>query len=324
MVKPIVVAPSPTSTGCHTITGSDDVIIDGKPATRILADTGGAPIIGPGATTTFINGMPASLPGDAIVSHGLPPHALMTTTSIQSKVFAGTGFSDLGGVVTDGNGNIIDPDSDLGGGPGTGTANIELKLLSFSPQQSQISVSNPNDPCYVERNCLEQGGFNQWLEKNIFSYLKPDCHGPLKFNFTIQNSGSDPCPPFKCRIWEVPSPGYNYVFAANSGGILSQNGWRNDLHPYDSQPYSNGNHLISIPGIPAGSNYSGVAEVPSFRIQRAGGNQPRCNGPGSTAGSPYAQQTRHYFMSVDILGEVTEFTEVQYTSGSTAKSVDAV
>lgn len=322
MVKPIVVATSPTSTGCHTITGSDDVIIDGKPATRILADMGGAPIIGPGATTTFINGMPASLPGDAIVSHGLPPHALMTTTSIQSKVFAGTGFSDLGGVVSDGNGNIIDPNSDLGGGPGTGTANIELKLLHFTPQQSQISVSRPQDACYVTRNCFNEFN-NQYNAKNVLSRLRPDCHGPLKFNFTISNQGSDDCPPFKCRVWEVPSAGYNYVFAADSGGILSQNGWKNNLVPGDSQPYSNGNHLITVPGIPAGGTYNGVAEVPNFRSQRAGGNQPRCDGYGVTIDSPYPQETRHYFMSVDILGEVTEFTEVQYTNGSTAKSVDA-
>lgn len=320
MVKPIVVAPSPTSTGCHTITGSDDVIIDGKPATRILADTGGAPIIGPGATTTFINGMPASLPGDAIVSHGLPPHALMTTTSIQSKVFAGTGFSDLGGVVSDGNGNILDSDSDLGGGPGTGTANIELKLINFSPQQSQINVSNPNSDCYVSRTCTSQTG-NSNLRTNYSSILKQSCHGPLRFSFTIQNSGSDPCPPFKCRVWEVPSPGYNYVFAADSEGILSNNGWRNNLHPNDSQPYSNGNHLISIPGIPAGGSYNGVAEVPNFRQQKAGGRNRLCNG---LLSAPIPQETRHYFMSVDILGEVTEFTEVQYTNNSFAKSVDAV
>ena len=319
MVKPIVVAPSPTSTGCHTITGSDDVIIDGKPATRILADTGGAPIIGPGATTTFINGMPASLPGDAIVSHGLPPHALMTTTTIQSKVYAGTGFSDLAGIVVDDNNNI-DFDSDLGGGPGAGTANIELKLLSFYPQQAQISVSRPQDACYVSRTCTNGSG-NQYQAKNVLSRLKSDCHGPLRFSFTIRNSGSDDCPPFKCRVWEVPSPGYNYVFAADSAGILSQNGWKNNLHPNDSQPYSNGNNLISVPGIPAGSNYNGVAEVPNFRSQRAGGLQPNCN---SAYGNTVPQETRHYFMSVDILGEITEFTEVQYTTGSHAKSVDAV
>ena len=323
MVKPIVVATSPTSTGCHLITGSDDVIIDGKPATRILADTGGAPIIGPGATTTFINGMPASLPGDAIVTHGKPPHSTPTTTSIQSKVFAGTGFSDLGGIVTDGDGNIIDSDSDLGGGPGVGTANIELRLVAFNPVQSTINVSYPGDSCYISRICNPGGG--QPIEiRNVLSRLHSGCHGPLKFNFSIQNSGSDDCPPFKCRVWEVPAPGYNYVFAEDSEGILwngAGGSWKNNLHPTDTQPYANGNHLITIPGIPAGQTYTSVAEVPAFRSQRAGGRQPNCSGG---LGPQYAQETRHYFMSIDILGEITEFTEVQYTSGSTAKSVDAV
>jgi uncharacterized Zn-binding protein involved in type VI secretion len=69
-------------------TGSTNVFINGQGATRVGVDTAGGIIEGPGAVTVFINGAPASLPGDAIVGHGLPPHSgPVTVPSPSTTVF---------------------------------------------------------------------------------------------------------------------------------------------------------------------------------------------------------------------------------------------
>ena len=72
----------------HDCTGSPNVLINGKGATRVGVDTAGGIIEGPGAVTVFINGEAASLPGDAIKKHGLDDHvAALTQESPSTTVF---------------------------------------------------------------------------------------------------------------------------------------------------------------------------------------------------------------------------------------------
>ena len=56
---------------------------------RVGTDTAGGTITGAGETTVFVNGSVISILGDAVASHGLPPHAAPTMVESSSTVFAG-------------------------------------------------------------------------------------------------------------------------------------------------------------------------------------------------------------------------------------------
>lgn len=59
-------------------------------AARVGQDIAGGLVVGPGSTTVVINGSPASLVGDQVVSHGSPPHtASMIVTGSTSVVIDG-------------------------------------------------------------------------------------------------------------------------------------------------------------------------------------------------------------------------------------------
>ena len=180
-------------------------------------------------------------------------------------------------------------------------------------------MSNTTANCYQTRTC-NSGGTGLSNIKNVLSRLRPSCFGPLRFGFTISNSGDTDTPPFRCRVWEVPSPNAHYVFNQNSEGSLTGI-WSNQYHPNDIQPYSNGGHLFTVDSVPAGGSISGVAEVPVFRSQRAGGNQPSCGGG---FGTNYPNEPRYYFMSVDVFNDVGEVTEEQVVAGARSITVDAV
>jgi uncharacterized Zn-binding protein involved in type VI secretion len=85
MIIPIK-AGDPASCG-HPATGSPNVFINGKGATRVGLDIAGATILGPGKPTVFVNGLPISVVGDIIVGHGEPPHSSPVTTSTGGTVF---------------------------------------------------------------------------------------------------------------------------------------------------------------------------------------------------------------------------------------------
>ena len=79
-----------TAASCgHAQTGSSRVRISGKGVCRVQTDTAGGLIIGPGSQSVFVEGKKVSLPGDAITTHGLSPHAAAVTIAGQSKVGAG-------------------------------------------------------------------------------------------------------------------------------------------------------------------------------------------------------------------------------------------
>lgn len=73
----------------HVNTGSPNVLINGKGATRVGKDTAGGLIIGPGEPTVLVNGYPISIRGDLIAGHGKSPHDAPTTNNPSPDVFAG-------------------------------------------------------------------------------------------------------------------------------------------------------------------------------------------------------------------------------------------
>jgi|LauGreDrversion4_2_1035121.scaffolds.fasta_scaffold2483061_1 uncharacterized Zn-binding protein involved in type VI secretion len=78
----------PASCG-HAQTGSSRVLMSSKGACRVGLDTAGGIISGPGSRKVFIEGYPASLPGDAIAGHGKTPHSSPVTVNGQFKVNIG-------------------------------------------------------------------------------------------------------------------------------------------------------------------------------------------------------------------------------------------
>jgi len=84
----ICVATTPATCG-HTQTGSIKVFIEGKGVCRVNMDSAGGLITGPGSLKVFVEGYNVSLPGDAIASHGDPPHSSANTLAGQAKVTAG-------------------------------------------------------------------------------------------------------------------------------------------------------------------------------------------------------------------------------------------
>ena len=71
----------------HAAAGLSKVVIEGRGACVVGASTAGALITGPGNPRVLITGLPISLAGDSIVSHGDSPHRSAKTTSSVTKVF---------------------------------------------------------------------------------------------------------------------------------------------------------------------------------------------------------------------------------------------
>lgn len=277
-VKRIVVTGDPATCG-DPATGSGDCSISNLGISRTGVDIAGAPIIGPGATTLFVNGSPASLEGDLVVSHGLPPHLVPLTVAAQNpSVFAGDGFAggELGLTDDDLAGLGITLDDllgGIGGGVSFGTQRIDLNLVQFEPVVSNISVSQPGDPCYISK--YDGIGLSQVPNRN--SILKSSCHGPLQFNYVIENTDVVDSPPFKCKIFEVPMAGISWTFTSNSNGILTNppagattsSPLKHPNFPDDSFPYSRAEWEFTVPGIPAGGSFSGTVGITEFRHQIA-------------------------------------------------------
>jgi uncharacterized Zn-binding protein involved in type VI secretion len=72
----------------HSATGSNNVFVNGRGASRVGKDTAGGVITGPGCPTVYVNGFPISLRGDAVAGHGKDKHAGPTMTGGSNNVFA--------------------------------------------------------------------------------------------------------------------------------------------------------------------------------------------------------------------------------------------
>ena len=146
-------------------TGSTTVFANGKGVTRVLVDTAVGLILGPGSQSVFVEGSKVSLPGDAIIGHGLPPHAAPITSQCSPNVFAGTGFV---------------------GDPGEGVEpKADLQTTNFigSPIQYQAN----------DIPCAPPGSVPSM-------YI-----GSFTFAYEIKNQGNAATDSsFKIGVWEVP------------------------------------------------------------------------------------------------------------------------
>jgi uncharacterized Zn-binding protein involved in type VI secretion len=73
----------------HAVTGSTNVFVNGRGASRVGKDVAGGVVLGPGEPTVLVNGFPISLRGDRVAGHGDPPHSSPTMTGGSNNVFAG-------------------------------------------------------------------------------------------------------------------------------------------------------------------------------------------------------------------------------------------
>ena len=79
---------APASCG-HFQTGSAKVKVQSVGVSRVIADSGGGIILGPGKPKVLVEGSIISVAGDAIQPHGLGPHASPTTVATQTKLNIG-------------------------------------------------------------------------------------------------------------------------------------------------------------------------------------------------------------------------------------------
>jgi len=83
-----VIRKGDSATCGHTASGSTNVLVNNRGASRVGIDSAGGIITGPGCPTVLVNGAPISLNGDAVTGHDLPPHNAPTMTGGSNNVFA--------------------------------------------------------------------------------------------------------------------------------------------------------------------------------------------------------------------------------------------
>ncbi len=72
----------------HAASGSSNVFINSRGASRVGKDVAGGVILGPGAPRVLVNNFPLSLNGDAVAGHGQNEHAGPTMTGGSTNVLA--------------------------------------------------------------------------------------------------------------------------------------------------------------------------------------------------------------------------------------------
>lgn len=77
------------ATCTHVVTGSINVFVNSRGASRVGLDIAGGVVLGPGEITVLVNGFPISLLGDAVAGHGDPPHNAPIMTGGSFNVLAG-------------------------------------------------------------------------------------------------------------------------------------------------------------------------------------------------------------------------------------------
>ena len=175
----------------HKNTGSTSVFANGEGITRVLGDTAGGLIIGPGSQSVYVEEYKVSLPGDAIVGHGHSPHSSARTANPSTNVFAGTGFAgDPGGG--------IEPKADI-------TTTVFVSTPPNYPANSDGAILMDCCP-----TCIPPTIPTHYM-------------GTFTFSYTIANVGNaDTDSSFKLGIWEVPVTydGEAIVLTRGSDGIL--------------------------------------------------------------------------------------------------------
>ena len=73
----------------HLATGSTNVLVNSRGATRVGKDIAGGVILGPGEITVLVNGFPISLLGDAVARHGDDEHEAAVMVGASTNVLAG-------------------------------------------------------------------------------------------------------------------------------------------------------------------------------------------------------------------------------------------
>ena len=73
----------------HAVTGSTNVFVNSRGASRVGVDIAGGVVLGPGEPTVLVNGFPISLVGDAVAGHGQNEHAGPVMTGGSTNVLAG-------------------------------------------------------------------------------------------------------------------------------------------------------------------------------------------------------------------------------------------
>lgn len=157
-------------------TGSSTVFVNGKGVTRVEVDTAGALILGPGSQTVFCEGSKVSLPGDAIVGHGIFPHSSPVTASPSDNVFAGAGFATA--PVVDDQGQVTEPATE-------GVENIDVRIVSLD-QTTPVVPNTPSPPPAIPTYYI----------------------GPLNFEIRIANVGIDPAGAFSVTLYETDNITY--------------------------------------------------------------------------------------------------------------------
>lgn len=84
-----VIRKTDSATCGHLVTGSINVFVNGRGASRVLIDKAVGIVLGPGELTVLVNGFPISLRGDIVKKHGDDKHENAIMTGGSNNVFAG-------------------------------------------------------------------------------------------------------------------------------------------------------------------------------------------------------------------------------------------
>jgi len=171
--------------GGHSNTGSNSVFINNAGATRVIVDTAGGLIIGPGSQTVFVEGSRVSLEGDSIATHGKSPHKSAKTANGSTDVFAGTGFI---------------------GDPGGSQPKADLVVIDFT---ASINIANTSGQPYYPKK------WDWWecLEDPITTYAPPF----VTFDYTVRNDGTHAAQPFSVGFWKLPTKQQGGILAGGTG-----------------------------------------------------------------------------------------------------------
>ena len=73
----------------HLASGSTNVFVNSRGASRVGRDSAGGVIVGTGVPTVLVNGFPISLAGDRVAPHGKDEHQSASMTGGSTNVQAG-------------------------------------------------------------------------------------------------------------------------------------------------------------------------------------------------------------------------------------------
>ena len=183
----------------HPNTGSTRTFVesfgdDRTGITRVVVDSAGGMIIGPGTQNVFVENERISLPQDAIVGHDIPPHAAPVTRVPDGRsVWAATGFISEGGT-----GEDVDLESLMS----TELFNVYASGLGHYPPQSYQEMQYAWQWC-----CWSQQQYLQGCANVPPGYGEdPSTWGAFDpLFYTVTNVGTDPTPnAFNIGFFKVP------------------------------------------------------------------------------------------------------------------------